>query len=936
MARRLYRLLLWSLPRRFRRAHGESMAAAFHDALQDARARRGNRGVVDAWRLALVDLAATFFAVWRDSARRLLSPAARRAGGASPRRPLPGRPSFPDRRCRPGRSSLPGLRSLPDRPSLPLPDRAPMSSFLQDVKYSLRSLRSAPGFLAVAVLTLALGIGAVTAIFSVVHAVLLQPLPYDNPDELVVLWSRNPEQGQERYFVSPQDFHSWRTQSSAFEQMAGFWPTHHTLTSPDHEAERLRSTMVSGEFFDLLGARPFRGRTLRREDEGEDAGFVVVLSHSLWRNRLNGDETIVGRALTLDGASYEVVGVTEPGFELPEGTELWMNMPWDMATVQSRYARWMTVIGRLGPDATVQDARADMEVVTARLAQAYPSTNEGWSATMAPLHQATVGDADTALIVLLGATGLILLIACANVANLQLSRAETRQREVAVRSALGADRGRIGRQLLTESTVLAGLGAAFGLLAAWASVRLLVALSPADLPRIEQVGINGAVLLFASTSTIATGILFGLAPALRLARTDMTETLEGAKSSASSGRLRLRNALVVVEVALAVMLVTGAGLLIRSFGNLRAFDPGFNAGGVLTLMLDLPGGSYGDDAQVANFYQRLEERLAAIPGVQGASVTSTLPLDESVDYYASFTIVDREPPPPGEQHQAYFRQVGHDFFRVMGMQLRAGRAFTEADRADAPGVVIINETLARQYWPDGNPLGERLTDTYDRFGPLGVMLHDEVEIVGVVEDVRYVGLRESPQPSLYFPYRQAPFRRMTVVVRTGDDPQALASSIRAGVRGLDADLPVTRVATMEQVLGRSVAQDRFSTLLLLLFGASALLLAAVGIYGVLSYNVEQRTRELGIRMALGAAGSEVRGLVLRQALVMIGLGISAGLVAALALSRVLESQLFGVGARDPLTFAGVAVLLATIAFAASYLPARRATSVDPVVALRNE
>jgi putative ABC transport system permease protein len=391
-----------------------------------------------------------------------------------------------------------------------------------------------------------------------------------------------------------------------------------------------------------------------------------------------------------------------------------------------------------------------------------------------------------------------------------------------------------------------------------------------------------------------------------------------------------------MEVALAVMLVIGAGLLIRSFGNLQAFDPGFNAGGVLTLMLDMPRGTYPDDATVAQFYRRLEERLRALPDVQAASLTSTLPLEESVDYYSSFTLPDREPPPPGEVNQAYFRQVGHDFFRVMGVQLLAGRGFTEQDREDAPGVVVINETLAQQYWPDEDPVGERISGTAQRFGPLGVMLKDEVEIVGVVEDVRYVGLRDSPQPSLYFPVQQAPFRRMTVVLRTDRDPSALTGSVRAAVAELDAELPISRIATMEHVLDRSVAQDRFSMLLLLLFGASALVLAAIGIYGVLSYNVEQRTRELGIRMALGAAAGEVRTLVLRQATLMIGVGIVVGLAAAFLLSRVLESQLFGVSSHDPLTFGGVAVLLAAIAFAASYLPARRATSVDPIVALRNE
>ena len=893
----LYRALLWLLPPRFRRDYGERMAEAFDETIAEQKARHGARGMVAAWRLAVSDFAATLTDLWHTDSR-----------------PVEYQPS-----------------------RLSSPEKSPMNTFLQDAKYTVRALRSALGFTAVSVLTLALGIGAVTAIFSVVNAVLLQPLPYENPDELVLLWSRNPAQGQERYFVAPMNYNDWRHQNGTFQSMAGFWPTHYTLTEPEQEPVRLRTSVVTGEFFELLGATPHLGRLFGGEDEGPDATSSAIISHSVWLNRFNGDEAIIGRALTLDGSPVEVIGVTEPGFAFPEDAELWLNVVWDLGTAQSRYARWMSIVGRLKPGVTVEAAQADMDVITTRLAEEYPGPNQGWSSTMAPLHDVVVGDVGAALFVLLGATGMILLIACANVANLQLSRAETRQREVAVRSALGADRGRIARQLLTESLVLAALGAVLGLAAAWAALQALVAISPANLPRIDEVRFDGMVLLFASVSTVLTGVLFGVAPALRLVGTDMNETLkEGTKGTAGGEKQRLRASFVVMEVALAVMLVIGAGLLIRSFGNLQRFNPGFNAEALLTLMLDLPQGSYADDAAVAQFYQSLEERLTALPDVQAASMTSTLPLDESVDYYSAFALPDREPPPPGEQNQAFFRQVGHDFFRVMGVPLLAGRGFTEQDRADAPGVVVINETLARQYWPDADPVGERLTGTEQRYGPLGVMLHNEVEIVGVVQDVRYVGLRDTPQPSLYFPTRQAPFRRMTVVVRTGRDPVAVTGSVRAAVAEIDPQLPISRIATMQQVLDRSVAQDRFSMLLLLLFGISALVLAAVGIYGVLSYNVEQRTRELGIRMALGAAGSEVRRLVLKQATLMIAIGIFAGLTAAFMLSRVLENQLFGVSARDPLTFAGVAALLATIAFAASYLPARRATSVDPIVALRNE
>jgi putative ABC transport system permease protein len=902
MSSRLYRLLLFLMPRDFRHRFGSGMAAAFDDALADARARRGLVGSFGVWWLALADLIETRFAAKETRGRKQTL--------ASHQRPT--------------RQELPARKE-------------PMDTILQDIRQTVRSLSQAPGFTAVAVLTLALGIGSVTALFSVVNAVLLQPLPYDVAEELALLWSRNPGQGQERYFVSPQDFHDWRAQNGSFRQMAGFWPTNYTLTSPEADAERLRLTMASGHFFGVLGAEPQLGRLHGPEDEAASAASSVVLSHALWRNRFNGDPDIVGRVLTLNGGPYEVVGVTEPGFDFPEGTELWMNMAWDMATIQSRNARWMSVIGRLAPDTSLATAQADIDVVTARLADQYPGSNEGWAATMAPLHEVVVGDVRPALLVLMGATGLILLIACANVANLQLSRAETRQREVAVRSALGANRSRLARQLITESLILATVGALAGLALAWAALRLLLVIAPPDLPRLEDVRIDGLALVCAMLSTLLTGIVFGLAPVFRLLGADMNETLKaGTKGTAGHERLKLRNSFAIMEVALAVMLVIGASLLIRSFGNLQALDPGFNRDGVLTLMLDLPRGSYGDDDQVARFYQTLEERLAALPDVQAASMTSTLPLDESVDYYSAFTIEGREPPPPGEQNQAYFRQVGHDFFRAMGVRLLAGRAFTERDREDAPGVVVINETLARQYWPDSDPIGERLSGTQQRFGPLGVMFNNEVEIVGVVDDIRYVGLRESPQPSLYFPHRQAPFRRMTVIVRTSRDPEMVIGGVRAAVAEIDPDLPVTRLAEMGQVMDRAVARERFSMLLLTLFGAAALVLANVGIYGVLSYSVEQRSRELGIRMALGAHRGDVRGMVLRQALGLIGVGVAVGLAAALVLSRVLESQLFGVSPRDPLTFAGVALLLATVALTAAYLPARRATAVDPIVALRNE
>jgi predicted permease len=804
---------------------------------------------------------------------------------------------------------------------------------VQDIKYALRVLRKSPVFTVVSVVTLALGIGAVTTLYSVVQATLLDALPFRDGERLAVLWTENESEGQDRYFVSPQDFGDWRDMNTTFESMAAYWPTPVAITQLDGGPARAKGVYVTENFFDVVGGTTVLGRSFLPE-EGPGSQQVIVMSQGFWQTRFGSDPEIIGRTLVIDGTPLEVVGVTLAAHTFPEGADLWFNMTWPMS-IQSRYARWMSAVGRLAPGVPVERAAEDMDRIALRLGEQYQA-DAGWGVGIASLQDDLVGDTGRALWILMGATGLILLIACANVANLLLSRAESRGLEVAVRTAFGASNARITRQLVTESLILAGLGAVAGIGAAAVAVKLLPALAPDVLPFTTTVALNGKVLLVAGAATVLTGVLFGLAPVFRILGGAVFAPLrEGTRGTRSSARVRLQSSFVVGQLALATILTVGAGLLVRSFAGLQSVDGGFRAGGVLTFEVDLSPTAAEDDAAVALTYEMVMAELETLPGVEAVGATSELPLTETLDYSQPFVIDDRAAV-DGEELRAFYRHVTPDFFAAIRTPIMEGRGLEEADRLDNRGVVVINETLAQRYWPDRSPLGQSISNTGYRWGPLGAVLVSQVEVVGVVKDIRYEGVRQDPQPALYFNYQQAPIRRMVLTVRSLGDPAALIPSVRQAVSAVNSDLPISNLRTMRDVVKTSLARDRFSTLLLSMFGAVALLLAAVGVYGVLAYSVEQRVREMGIRMALGASQQSVRGLVLRQGVTLVAAGLGIGLLGALALGDIVASQLYGISPREPQVMLLVLFTLALVGVMASGIPAHRATRVDPLEAMRGE
>ncbi len=804
---------------------------------------------------------------------------------------------------------------------------------MQDIKYALRVLGKSPVFTVVSVVTLALGIGAVTTLYSVVQATLLDALPFRDGERLAVLWTENESEGQDRYFVSPQDFGDWRDMNTTFESMAAYWPTPVAITQLDGGPARAKGVYVTENFFDVVGGTTVLGRSFLPE-EGPGSQQVIVMSQGFWQTRFGSDPEIIGRTLVIDGTPLEVVGVTLAAHTFPEGADLWFNMTWPMS-IQSRYARWMSAVGRLAPGVPVERAAEDMDRIALRLGEQYQA-DAGWGVGIASLQDDLVGDTGRALWILMGATGLILLIACANVANLLLSRAESRGLEVAVRTAFGASNARITRQLVTESLILAGLGAVAGVGAAAVAVKLLPALVPDVLPFTTTVALNGKVLLVAGAATVLTGVLFGLAPVFRILGGAVFAPLrEGTRGTRSSARVRLQSSFVVGQLALATILTVGAGLLVRSFAGLQSVDSGFRAGGVLTFEVDLSPTAAEDDAAVALTYEMVMAELETLPGVEAVGATSELPLTETLDYSQPFVIDDRAAV-DGEELRAFYRHVTPDFFAAIRTPIMEGRGLEEADRLDNRGVVVINETLAQRYWPDRSPLGQSISNTGYRWGPLGAVLVSQVEVVGVVKDIRYEGVRQDPQPALYFNYQQAPIRRMVLTVRSLGDPAALIPSVRQAVSAVNSDLPISNLQTMRDVVKTSLARDRFSTLLLSMFGAVALLLAAVGVYGVLAYSVEQRVREMGIRMALGASQQSVRGLVLRQGVTLVAAGLGIGLLGALALGDIVASQLYGISPREPQVMLLVLFTLALVGVMASGIPAHRATRVDPLEAMRGE
>jgi putative ABC transport system permease protein len=819
-----------------------------------------------------------------------------------------------------------------------------MDNLLQDLRYAARRLLRSPGFTAVALLTLALGIGANSAIFTVVHGVLLRSLPFAEPEALVAFGTVQPGEAPRAGSLSPPDFMSLRDQATGagsgspgvLADAVAFVYGAAALTG-EGEPQRVEAAWVSAGFFEIFGAAPVLGRSFTADENRPGDDDVAVLGHGFWLQAFGGDPGVVGRTVTVNGVSRTVVGVAPPGFDFPDRRVLWSPIPYgetfSSETAVNRRAQYLSVVGRLRPGVSVAQARAEVTAIAARLEAEFPETNTNVTLAMLPLREVVVGEVRTPLLVLLGAVGFVLLIACANVANLLLARAAARQSEMALRTALGAARGRLVGQLLTESLLLGLLGGALGLLLAYAGTDLLLALRPEGIPRLDDVGVDATVIGFTLAVSLGTGLLFGLVPALHVTRADLTAVLAEAGRGGPVGRQgqRTRSLLVVAEVALAVMLLVGAGLLMRSFLQLQQVDPGFRPEQALATQLSLPARSYPDDDRRAAFYGALIERLEALPGVTSVGAVNVLPMSDD-RMVINFAVRGREPLPPGEQPTLDVRLATPDYLRAMGIPLLRGRAFSDRDRADAPQVALINEAAAQRHFPGEDPIGQFIRLGWGRAE--GEFAGGEV--VGIVGDVRQLGLADDFLPEIYLPHAQAPEAQMSVVVRTAGDPLTLAGAIRAEVRSLDPNLPVGTMTTLDHVVSRSVAQPRFYLLLLGIFAAVSLTLTAVGIFGVMSYAVVQRTREIGIRMALGAAPGAVLRMVIGGALALAVGGMALGLGGALVLTRVLESLVFGVSTTDPLTYAGVAGALTAVVLLASYIPARRATRVDPAVALRGE
>ncbi len=805
-----------------------------------------------------------------------------------------------------------------------------MDTFIQDLRHALRLLRRSPGFATVAILTLALGIGATTAIFSVVNGVVLRPLPYDDPDELYMVWEdKELRGGPATEWTGRATFRDWRERNRAFEGMAAVNGWAPTLTGGDRP-EALAGALVSSGYFSVLGLAPALGRGFLPEEEAPGAGNVVVLSHELWQRRFGGDPTLPGGTLTLNGETHRVVGILRPGFRPPivQAAELWAPLPLD-PEMDDRGNYFLRVVGRLAPGVTPEAARADMQRVAASIAAEHPVDYRDVGVTLEPLQEAIVGPVRTPLLVLLGAVGLILLIACANVANLLLARAAGREREVAVRSALGAGRRRLARQLLTESLVLATCGGLAGLaLGAWGT-ELLVHMAPPGTPRLEAIGLHPVVFLFAALSTLGTGVLFGLAPALGLSRRRASEVLrEGGRGVEGGGRGRLRSALVVTELALGVALLVGAGLLLRSFGELRSVDPGFRVQSVLSGRLVFPAAGYDREA-ITGFMDQLERRLEARAGVRGAGLVSVLPLSGSVSDI-SFGIEGRLPA-EGEEPAADLRRATPGFFRAMGIPLIRGRTFDVRDREGAGSVAVISQGMMRAHFPGEDPVGRRI-----KVGNVRDPESPWFTVVGVVGSVRSRALDRDPEPEIYLSAAQYPARGMNVVLRGEREPEALAGTLRETVASLDPDMPLAGLAALEELFANAVAPQRFLSRLLGAFAGLGLVLGLVGIYGVMAYAVSRRTREIGVRIALGAAPRDVLGQVMRQGATLTAAGLGAGFLLALLASRALAGILYEVSPTDPLTLAAVPLLLGATALLACWIPARRATRVDPVEALRAE
>src|SRR5579859_755822 len=841
----------------------------------------------------------------------------------------------PEEARRAARIRLGGLTQLRDTNrelrSLPM-----IETFLQDTRYAFRMLRKNPGFTAVAVFTLALSIGANTAIFSVVYAVLLKPLPYAQPNQLFNVFEVQSQAGIKGTGWSYANFAELREQSHVFTDMAG--SQHHQLTLTGRgEPSVINTSVVTSQFFSVFGEKPLAGRIFSTDDGKPGAPAVVILSENLWRGSFGADPNIVGSSINLDKRTFTVVGIMPAAFRFPavsQSEQVWIPLVQDplfSSWMDRRGGHWLQVTGRLKPGVSMTQAQAELDAISARLGKEFPAENDGWAVRMVPLQQMIVGKVKSALLVLLGAVGLVLLIACANIANLLLTRATSRAREIAVRSTLGAGRARIVRQLLSETAVLGLLGGAMGIALAYWGVQALSTLLPASVPQVNAIQVDTFVLGFALLLSLAASCAFGLAPALFAANSNLQASLRegGGRSGESRNRRRARSLLASGEIALAMVLLIAAGLLLRSFAKLTAVSPGFDARHIVMADISLPQFQYAKAQQWAAFSDELLTRVQALPGMRDSAVVVPRPIADGFVNLA-FDIEGSPAASASASRTANYVAASPDYFRVMGISLRAGRIFDRHDDSSAPRVAVISEAMARIYFPNLNPLGKRLE--------FGFPPHSWAprEIVGIVGDVRDVSLGQEPGPMMYVPYAQAPFWGANMVVKSTLSLASVAAVIRREVQKMDKDLPVTEVVMMPDVIEASVEQPRFRTLLLGLFAGMALALAAIGIFGVISYSVSCRTNEIGIRVALGAQRADVLRQVLTEGAKLALVGLVAGLLGSLAATRLMGTLLFGVKASDPLTFAAVAAILASVTLAACYIPARRATRVDPIVALRYE
>jgi putative ABC transport system permease protein len=808
-----------------------------------------------------------------------------------------------------------------------------MEELFQDVRYGLRMLRKSPGFTAVALLTLALGIGANTAIFSVVYGVLLRPLPYKDSDRLIVLNETTPKVGQ--VSVSYPNFLDWRSGNRSFSQMAAVAGVSFNLAGVD-QPENINGEAVSPYFLSMLGVRPILGRDFAASEEKAGTVPVALLSYQLWQSHLGGSASALGRTINLNGKSFTIIGVLPPDFVCVDKTDImvpigvWLTGNSD---ANSRGDRGdMAAIGRLGPGVSFAQAQAEMQAIAARLAISYPGPNDQFSAALRPIREVFVGEIRPAILILFGAVLFVLLIACANVANLFLMRGAARTREIALRIALGATRGRIVRQMLAESFVLAFLGGLLGLAVSIAGIRGLARLIPMDGMSGGAVNMNGMVLLFAAAAVVVSAFMFGLVPAMNLTKPDVQPELkEGGRSASSgTGQNRLRGLLAAGEVAVALILLVGAGLMVKSLYRLLAVDPGFKTDRILTMEMQLRSAQYSKDPAILNFWQQVLYRVRALPGVESAALGTVVPLTDSHSR-SDITIEGMALPKPGSFPHPDGHSVSPGYLRTLGVPLLRGREFTDADQQNSPLVGMVNAAVARQFFPNQDVLGKRFM-----FGHPSTDPPKWITIVGVAADTKLYGLANPARLEVYLPLRQSVLRNMDLVVKSAADPAALTSSIRGAIASIDKDQPIFAIATMQELVNSSISTQRITLILLGLFSALALILAAIGIYGVISYSVAQRTHEIGIRMALGADGGGVLRMILAQGVKIAGAGVGTGILASFGLTRLMTKLLYSVSSADPITFAAVAIVLVVVAMLACYIPARRALRVDPIIALRYE